>query len=420
MSKKLSPLPQKVWTVERLNIQGEELPVIRHAESWHLAPLALRYVLRTRFYLGLNSLLRDVYSVAHAYNWGEQVEGVGDLEEFLVSGRTLNRGQLLQLSEWLRRSDRGSESHIVSNQVYNARLFAARQYLEWAIEPTNHGGKALLDEDEIELEIAKMQRLFKGLELRTGRAHRLEPLIPCEIKLIRRAIAPDEFGEFPAGVFTETTRYRNWVMFEKVLNFGDRKGEMLATKIEHLEPCMVDGCVFIPRQQDDEDDTRAFQPRGKTLERLVQPTNRTVLSTLMHYRDNPPPEGRNSPKFTSPYLFVTEDGEPLSVRAADYVIKQIGKYAALLAETEPDLDPHMRKYIRSSLLGLSWHRVRHTWAEETAVALYEKYGEGAWPILKEWGGWSDEKSMEHYIRHARRAISDRAARDYQSSFSLEG
>ena len=407
-----------VWKVERLNIDGEELPVIRHADSWHPAPLALRYILRTRFSLGLNSLMRDAYAICLTYNWAEGIDEIGNLEEFLISGHTLDRSQIFNLSDFLRRSYKHSLIGLVSNQVYNTRLFATSQFFEWAIEPTNHGGTALLDEDEIENEISRVQRLFERLKVFVGKSHRLEPLTDFEIRLIRQAITSDEFGEFPSGVFTEKTRYRNWIMFEKVLNFGDRKGELLATKLQHIERGRNEGCIFIPRQQDDSSDPRRRQPRGKTNERLVRPMSKDVLPLLLRYSDSPPPIGRNDPAIITPYLWVTEEGEPLSIRAADYIIKQIGKYAAQLMANRAEIDEFTRESIIGSMLGLTWHRVRHTWAEQAALALYSKYGEGAWPILKEWGGWNDESSMEHYIRNARRKISDRAAREYQSSLTL--
>jgi hypothetical protein len=417
-TKALTCNSRNVWRVERLNSRGEELPVIRHIESWHLAPLALRYFLRTRFYLGPNSLTRDAHVVALAYNWAEEAAEIGNLEEFILSGQTPARDQIFQLSCFLRRSYRNRSSGLVSNHAYNSRLFAVSQFLQWALEPTNHGGSAVLDEDQIESEISKVQRIFERLKVSVGRSQRLEPLTDLEIRLIRQAIGPDEFGEFPPDVFTERTRYRNWIMFEKVLNFGHRKGELLATKLQHVARCRSDGRIFIPRQQDDEADPRRRQPRGKTNERLVRPMSKDVLPSLLRYCDSPPPLGRNDPAIVTPYFWVTEDGSPLSIRAADYIIKQIGKYAARRATRETGIDDLTRESLIASLLGLTWHRVRHTWAEQAALGLYSKYGEGAWPILKEWGGWNDESSMEHYIRLARRSLSDRAAREYQASLTL--
>jgi hypothetical protein len=415
-SREAVPTP---WVVERLDIDGQELPVVRHAESWLPAPLALRYALRTRFRLGASSLLVDMRAIAHAYNWSETVAEIGNLENFLVSGQVLSRDQLQSLSVHLHRQQDERVGGLVSNRLFNSRLFALGQFLEWAIEPTNNGGTALLDEDEREVQVAKMLRLLNHHKLPVGRSYRGEPLTEEEIRLIRRAIGPDEHGEFQPGIFDEKTRHRNWTMFEMVLNLGDRKSEMLTTKVKHLSSCGCDGCVFIPRQQDDLDESRKRRrPRGKTSERRVSWMDRNTLTAILTYRDAPPPVGRNDASIATPYLLVTETGVPLSISAADYVIKQIGKYAVKLMEREQLFDEHIRMQIKESLLSLTWHRVRHTWAERAALGLYKKHGEGAWAYLQEWGGWTNEKSMEHYIQHARRMINEKATREYQTSFSL--
>jgi hypothetical protein len=90
-----------VWVVERLDVDGEELPVIRHAKTWLPAPIALRYALRTRYRLGPASLASHLRAVAILYSWAESEEGVGDFEDFLRSGRTLIWDQLLTFLPYL-------------------------------------------------------------------------------------------------------------------------------------------------------------------------------------------------------------------------------------------------------------------------------------------------------------------------------
>lgn len=420
-----------MWVVERLDIDGEELPVIRHKESWLPAPIALRYALRTRFRLGPASLTNDLRAIAILYNWAEATEGVGDFEDFLTSGQLLGRDQLLTFLPFLQSRryydlDEFEENSldyltlppVVSNQTFNARLFAVAQFLEWGVEPANHGGAARFDEDEREIQTAKMMRLFKKAKLPVGDSPRREPLTIEEILLIRKAIAPDKFGNFPPGAFTEATRYRNWIMFESALNLGGRKGELLTMKDIHLPANNDEKFFLIPRQQDAPEDPRKRRRlRGKTSERRVPLMDPNLLPSILGYRDAAPPPGRNAPWITTPYLFVTVDGQPISSTAADHIIKQIGKYAAELLDQDTMLDEHVRTRMKESLLALSWHRLRHTWAELAALSLYRKRGEGAWAILKEWGGWNSEESMQRYIENAKRLISDHAAREYLSSFN---
>lgn len=421
-----------MWVVERLDVDGEELPVLRHAKTWLPAPIALRYVLRTRFRLGPASLTNHLRAIAILYNWAEATEGVGYFEDFLTSGRILTGDQLQTFLPYLqiRRYYPAAEMEglspdiltlppIICNQTFNARLFAVREFLEWVVEPANHGGDAILDEEEREIQTAKMVRLFNK-PLPVGDSPRREPITAEEIHLIRKAIAPDALGNYPPGVFTKFTRFRNWIMFEMALNLGARKGELLTMKVSHLPAKRGDKHFFVPRQQDAPEDPRKRRRlRGKTRERRVPLTNRNFLPSILAYRDARSPVGRNDPRITSPYLFVTKEGRPIANSSADHIIKQAGKYAARLVDRDDVLDEDVRTQLKTSLLDISWHRLRHTWAERTALILYDEHQAGAWPILKEWGGWRSEESMRRYTEHARRVISEEAGRKYLSSYTLD-
>lgn len=416
----------EVWVVERIDAEGEELPVLRHARTWLLAPLALRYVLRTRPHLGPSAMFTELRGICILYNWAESAEGVGDLEFFLTSGGALEKGELLRVATQLRRQHNVRYSSpsrpkerkgIVSSSVFNRRLSGVREFLKWAMEPGNHGGADTLDDETLEAQISKTVRLLDEHTLPVSGSPRHVPLTPVEIELIRRAIAPDEFGRFPPGVFSKRTRYRNWVMFEVALAFGTRKGELLTLKVIHLRTDGKYPQLLVPRQQDEAGDPRKRRRlRGKTNERLVEASDKAVLAALLNYRDAPPPAGRNSFKIKTAYLFVVKDGRPVASSTADYVIKKIGEYAARLAEADKSIDPLTRQRLAESLRNLSWHRLRHTWAENAAEELYKIYGEGAWAILKEWGGWNSPKSVEHYIQRTRRKIAYEASVNHLSSF----
>jgi len=86
---------------------------------------------------------------------------------------------------------------------------------------------------------------------------------------------------------------------------------------------------------------------------------------------------------SSPYLFVTEAGNPMSYWSAREALLVLGKLAGVS--------------------GLTWHKLRHTWAESLARELFEQNGieEQAIEKLRYLGGWS-EKSLTpfHYIRNA--------------------
>jgi integrase len=247
-----------------------------------------------------------------------------------------------------------------------------------------------------------------------------EPLLIETIKLIRRAIGPNRDGVFPPNVFAEKTRYRNWIMFEMVLNLGPRKGEVLTLKVEHLSKGRTPGEIYVPRQQDASEDPRTRRrPRGKTTERRVPLMDLNLLPFILKYRDEEPPVGRNDPRHKSPYLFLTEAGQPVSNSTADYIIKQIKRYTQRLIDSDQTIDEGARERCKEDLQDLSWHRLRHTWAVNAARGLYPKHGEGTWAILRQWGGWRNTKSMERYVECFKREISDAALVSHLSKRPLK-
>jgi hypothetical protein len=404
------------WVVERIDVDGEELPMVRHAVTWLPAPVALRYALRTRFSVGSAQLTADIRAIAILYNWSECPAGVGGFEAFLTSGNFLSREQLKSLAaelRWRRKAVTGpaavgQDAFIpVANQTYNVRLFAVQHFLKWAYDPTNHGGRAGVDLDELRNRTRDMYDDLEEEKLGVAESHRHEPLSPEEVRIIRSAIGPNKFGEFPPGGFSKETRYRNWIMFEMGLNLGPRKSELLTLKVEHLSRGKVAEQILVPRQQDAPEDPRTRRrPRGKTLERLVPLMDHSILPKILEYRDAEPPVGRGG--HASPYLLLTADGHPVSNSTADYVIKQVGRYALRALDEDETLDVVARERCRKSLQKLSWHRLRHTWAEAMALSLYREHGEGAWAILRNWGGWRREASMERYIEYARHRLSGEA------------
>jgi hypothetical protein len=401
------------WVVERVDINGEEIPLIRHSSTWFPAPLALRYVIKIRFRLGPCTLASDMRAIAHAFNWAENVEKLGSLEEFIAFGKFLSNEQVDRLVVYLRRNHEDELERPVSAHTFNNRLFAVSQFLEWASDPINNGSDAPCDAMRLAVNLFTTGKWFNKEKLQTGASSRREPTTPDEIAYIMRAIGPDEDGQFPEGVFAEDTCYRNFIMFLDAYNSGKRRSELLTTKVEHLPVDERYNLLYIARQQDaPEDPRKGRRPRGKTNERFVPLADPGVLPLILKYRDAPPPLGRNTPRFTTPYLYVTADGNPVSISTADYIIKQIGKYAARAVDMDPVPDEYARARLRKSLRSLSWHRLRHAWAERVAMELYPQHREGTSRILKGWGGWNDEKTMERYIEYARRYFNYSAAEQY--------
>ena len=141
------------------------------------------------------------------------------------------------------------------------------------------------------------------------------------------------------------------------------------------------------RLPDDPLDSRRREPAVKTGERAI-PTDPPIPRVLRAYLTLRPPLGRVAGK--SPYLFTTRSGDPVSIDTANDIINAIG---------------------RRSGIDLSWHRLRHTWAEK-AADVYLSKPNGLYQFMH-LGGWKSERSVRHYAQRAIAKQAEQRWRDYQ-------
>jgi integrase len=197
---------------------------------------------------------------------------------------------------------------------------------------------------------------------------------------------------FPKA-FSPHTRLRNWLMFEVALELGIRRGELLKLRLDSL-PRGADDGIRILRRPDDPHDSRSKEPAVKTAERVI-PASRNLLAAIRAYLSYPQPMGRVSGK--SPYLFVARSGSPASMDTADDVISAIGGH--------------------SGVLPLSWHRLRHTWAERMAEAFAGQ--PNGMDRLVYLGGWTNPHSATRYIQRALARQAKEAVRSYHRTLYRE-
>lgn len=363
-----------------------------------------------------------------------------------------------------------TERAAVSNDVYNARLDAIVQFFSWAVIPVNHGGRRVLSVESQLAFLTELKLLAANRRLPGGEHERAEPLTPAEIGYIRAVVAPDMFGDvarIPTRprqntvgnhptpgetavrsfvAFTAPTRLKLHAMVETVLGYGPRVSELLSLKGEHLlallsceapsvgkaasfpagqidsgQQVNIDTRVVVPRQRNAPEDPRVRdRPRGKTIERAVPALWPSSWATLRAYVTLPPSlDGRVSDG--TAYVFTTNAaGRPMSRSEAVRLLKQLGEYGARLAERDVTLSPARAAAVAASLRRLTWHRLRHTWAEQAAFDVYSRYGAAGFDRLEHWGGWRSRKSMLHYTQYARRRMYDAEARAYFRAFDDQG
>jgi len=387
------------YTIIHLKLDsGERLPCLVECETWIPARVATRWAVRYRRYrVQSSTLANNLRTLRQVYNWAETVGNL-NLDDFLTTGGILDARQIESLAFYLRTGGKATVAGIIlpadsdqqpegfpSPSTFDHQLAVAEDFLTWALDSANRGGRSSLTLEQLYTHRIRFSEIFRSLRIGAAQSRRKEPLTDDAVKRIREAIAPetDQQGRFltndkgcllfSSGRFSKETQLRNWLMFETALDLGLRRGELLKLRLDSLPRGNNDG-VRILRLPDDKADSRSNEPSVKTAERVI-PASRRLLMAFRAYLTAPQPQGRVSGK--SPYVFVTSNGEPVSLDAANDIIQSIS---------------------RLSGVSLSWHSLRHTWAERMADLLADKPN-GA-DQLKYLGGWTNSQSSNRYIQNA--------------------
>lgn len=386
---------------------GERLPCLVDHQTWLPARVATRWAMRyRRYHTQSSTLAENLRILGSLYTWARMSCGF-DLDDYLTQGNILTPRQIEAFVSILRLPEAFRDTNIkalkqntpevsaplIDTGTFDHYLSITEQFLMWSLDHVNRGGVSRLTLEQLMAERVQLDYLFESLRIGARPSERLEPLEEQEIVQIREAIGPKREAQgpwiFPEHIFSEPTRLRNWLMFEVALELGARRGELLKLRLDSLPRGSDDG-IRILRHPDDPADTRTNEPAVKTAERIV-PASRPLLSALRAYLTLPPPLGRVRGK--SPYLFVTNMGQPLSLDRADDIIQDIGRH--------------------SGIMPLSWHRLRHTWSEKWAERLLKQ--PNGKDLLQYLGGWTNPHSPDRYIQHT---VAQQAAdlmRSYQQT-----
>ena len=364
---------------------GERLPCLVDAATWIPARVALRWAMRYRRYrVQSSTLAANLRVLGKVYRWTQDTAGF-DLDDRLTGGRTLQNREIESLARSFRGVGRVQE---LDTGAFDQHLAIVEDFLRWSLDSENRGGRRSLDLAQLAQERSRIGLIFRSLRAGARATDRIEPLEEAEIRAIRNSIGPRHDAQgvlsFPE-VFSPHTRLRNWLMFEVALELGIRRGELL--KLRNSLPRGADDGIRVLRLPDDPHDSRCKEPAVKTAERVI-PASRNLLAAIRAYLTYPRPLGRISGR--SPYLFVARSGSPVSMDTADDVIVAIGEH--------------------SGVSPLSWHRLRHTWAERMAEAFADQ--PNGMDRLIYLGGWSNPQSATRYIQRALASQAKDAVRHY--------
>ena len=373
---------------------GERLPCLVETTTWIPVRVATRWAVRYRRYrVQSSTLANNLRVLAHVYRWAREMTAY-DLDDHLTGGETLRGREIESLANSLRVK---ASNPALDTGAFDHQLAVVEDFLKWSLDSENRGGQHALSLEQLAAERGWLQEVFRSLRVGARSPDRIEPLEEAQVEAIRCAIGPRQGSKgtllFPAS-FSPHSRLRNWLMFETALELGIRRGELLKLRLDSLPRGGEDG-IRVLRRPDDPHDSRAKEPAVKTAERVI-PASRNLLAALRAYLTYPQPLGRISGK--TPYLFVARSGSPVSIDTADDVIVAIGRH--------------------SGVTPLSWHRLRHTWAERMAEMLADQ--PNGMDRLVYLGGWTNPLSARRYIQRALARQAAEVVREYHRKLYNEG
>ncbi|MBD2090675.1 site-specific integrase [Microcoleus sp. FACHB-1515] len=369
---------------------GEVLPVLIKVETGIPVQMGMYWIsTERRFRTQWNTLNSDVQALKRLYEFSTAIEQI-DLDKFLIEGQTFNLFQIRSLAYYLRDGKQ-------SNRYTQRQLNTIANFLHWCLNPSNWTRICEVSAKQIQERQLQLKQDFNSCRRQQASSERIEPLTAGEVAQILEIIGPVGVEEgrpiFSDNGVSPKVQLRNLVMFILSLQLGLRRGELLKLQVGDI--CYRGKPeVRIVRRPSDPHDLRIPEPSVKTQERSLVLSD-LLLFYLNTYTDADPPLGRVKGK--TPYLFVTETGEPLSCSAADAIYRPISQ---------------------KSGVKFSWHSLRHTCFEDLAGRALND-GSGL-EMLLPLGGWSQMKSVKHYAANAIEAHSNAWLQKYQNRSFSEG
>ncbi|MCD9087711.1 site-specific integrase [Stenotrophomonas sp. SY1] len=392
--------------------EHELVPILLDDRTGLPARLALRWVMRSRRNaVSEKTLADDLRAAALLYSFCEDRLDAS-LDELFADGHRLTANDLDRLIEYLRTGQGGGRGTraltTIGQSVPNIERF-----LRWLAKPMDRGGTGFVPPSELTLYYEQLRLTFSDLRAFRSRGKRIEPFTAGEDAALCELIGPikREDGRYETPLrfpdhnpWHPKTRLRNWIGFLLARYSGLRRGEVGKLRTDDIRN--VEGpCIAVVRRSQDALDTRTSsnRPKVKTVERELPISNVLALALRQYSHTLLRDGGRRGAR--TPYLLVTEKGTPISGSSLDAIWKAVN-----------------RKLSR----GMSWHVLRHTWAEEVADDLLEQYqgtadaSEIVLGIIREMGGWAPTSNTPFiYIKNTLKKRGNAYLRKRNARFDKE-
>jgi hypothetical protein len=384
---------------------GERIPLVVGPD--HLpVPTPNQWMLKLRRpQVQAGTLINEMQTIAHVHEWAAR-RGI-DLNERFQSGNGLRPDEASALYQNLRyertlgrrtaarRLTDASELIVVAGATQSSRVAVARDYLVWCLEQTLYRldvsdprHNPIRDRCDI---LRRQARDFKRVVSGT-RSNRIG-LDDDQRSRLLKIIHP----EFKGNPFNRTVRFRNWVLIILLLTFGYRRGEALKIYVTDVNVRGRKPHIVVKRRPDDPNDPRANEPAVKTLGRTItlDPTMAELLSRYIHHHRSRFPNADESP-----FLFMSEDGKPLSLRSVNATLERI---VHKFPEFNGLLSPHVLRYTYNDMLDRTMSEAQ---MDANAKKAAQNYLNG-WNVTSEQGAHysrraNEERAREISLAHQKR------------------
>lgn len=275
-----------------------------------------------------------------------------------------------------------------------------KQYLSWSVTryiPRARQNSTTLANIEVAFaDVADViERRFESHIINVRPNHiRYRSLTDTQLQIVRMLIRPGA----AVNPFPERLQLRNWLMIELLLETGIRRGELLKLFTTDINKGSQHAYVSINDREHDPGDPRVEEPALKTHGRTIGISTQLyeVYERYIQNERRPLRDGKPM-KLPYRYLFISDRGRPLSIRALSNVLDRLFLTIEL---AHPELLPN-----------LSAHDFRHTFADRFLAYLVEhrRYDlDRATDELRRVCGWSETSAMPR--RYASRYLAESANR----------
>lgn len=391
----------------------ELVPVLVDRRTGLMPRLALRWIMRSRrLQVGEASMVHGLNAIGLVYAFCEESAKL-DLDEFFGDGEFFKVSQLEQISEYLRSAY--SKNGMRAGTTAGIYAVYCQNFLYWLADAEGRGGIKPVNPEKLAQYRRRLDRIFSPLAAGINNGARKPPLseemderLAVLIDPIR---GPDGKFAFPlrfanSNPWKPAVRLRNWIAYRIGRECGFRRGEIGSLRLDDIKRVAGNDILSVTRRPTDQSDTRSNlkRPRVKMLGRdaLISPVLKQAIS---QYANTPLKKGGRLGART-PYLLVTNSGAAISGSSLDAIWNA----------------PN------SAMQGLmmSWHVLRHTWAEELADLLFKKNmgkpdsSEVVVGILRQLGGWSNKSETPfRYVRSTLRKLGMEYVRERNARFDQE-